>query len=145
MKLVLLCGIPASGKSSRATQLDRDGYYVLSSDAMRAVIGFSEIDQSVSGKVFEAMEYAAKYWLMRGKNVVIDATNYNRKSRARFVQIGKQMRANIIAHVFQTPLSECKRRNAARERVVPEHVLERMHAGFEMPVAGDEVNEVYLW
>jgi predicted kinase len=142
MKLTLLCGIPGSGKSTDAKRLDFDGHLVLSSDEMRAVIGAGESDQGVSGKVFETLEYCAKYWLRRGRDVVIDATNYNRKSRERFVQIGKQMRANIIAYVFRTPLAECKRRNAARPRVVPEHVLERMHAGFEIPIAGDEVDEV---
>lgn len=135
--LILLCGIPGCGKSTLANAHAENNLIVLSSDAMRGVLGKDESDQSVSGDVFRILELVASYFLKRGNNVVIDATNCTRKARKGFVQIGRKYGANIVAQVMSTPLDVCKARNAARARVVPEHVLERMHAGFEMPVSGE--------
>ena len=139
--LILLVGIPASGKSTHSQIHAAAGLTVLSSDVLRAVFGTSQEDQSVSGKVFAHMEIEAARFLAGNHSVVIDATNYNRKNRSRFVQIGRKAGAHIIAEVFDTPLDVCKARNAARGRAVPDYVIERMFNGFEMPLVG-EVDEV---
>ena len=142
--LTLLVGIPGAGKSTRSQIHEAAGLSVLSSDALRAVFGKSEEDQSVSRNVFLHMENETARLLAENHSVVIDATNYNRKNRSRFVQIGRKAGAHIIAEVFNTPLDVCKARNAARGRVVPDFVLDRMHKGFEMPLVG-EVDEVKLF
>jgi predicted kinase len=135
-KLTLICGIPGSGKSTLCAHYAADGAIVLSSDGLRAVIGTGEADQSVSGIVFKTMEHMTAYFLSRGIDVVIDATNCNRKSRKNFVTIGRKYKAFIVARVSQTDLETCKARNRARERVVPEHVLDNMWNGFEQPTTG---------
>jgi predicted kinase len=80
--LYLLCGIPGSGKSTLAWALSSNNVILLSSDSLRAIIGKDESDQAVSAQVFGTMEAMTEYFLRQGKDVAIDATNYNRKSRA---------------------------------------------------------------
>jgi predicted kinase len=142
--LILLVGIPASGKSTRSQIHEAAGLTVLSSDVLRAVFGTSQEDQSVSRSVFLHMENETARLLAENHSVVIDATNYNKKNRSRFVPIGRKAGAHIIAEVFNTPLDVCKARNAARGRAVPDFVIERMFNGFEMPLVG-EVDEVRLF
>jgi predicted kinase len=145
-KLILVCGIPGSGKSTFAKSNFCDErvspkYLYLSSDELRGKFGTGEEDQTVSGKVFSYMRSAARKSLSLGSNVVIDATNVNRKSRADFVKIGRETGAYIIAYCFDTPLDECKRRNKSRSRVVPEFVLNNMAARLDWPTT-EEVDEV---
>lgn len=136
--LTLLCAVPAAGKSTYASKVKLDwSAIVISSDALRAMLGTSENDQSVSPQVFETMEAMAVYWLNKGVNVLIDATNTTMKARSRFVKLAKLCGASIHAVVFNVSLDEAKRRNAGRVRVVPEHVLERMHKQFETPQVGE--------
>lgn len=131
--LTLLVGAPASGKSTHADRHRKAGRQVLSSDALRGVIGKNESDQSVSGEVFKIMEAMTGYFLSRGEDVTIDATNMTKAARAPFIRMGRKYHAYIVAIVFNTPASVCKERNAARERKVPEDVIDRMFARYERP------------
>lgn len=140
LTLTLLVGPPGSGKST-VTKIMGSTTIVISSDALRGIIGTGESDQSVSFFVFKTMEHMTGYFLSRGQNVVIDATNYNKKSRKNFIEIARKYGARVVALVSTTSREECKRRNAARERVVPVEVIDRMFDGFEMPLIG-EVDEI---
>jgi predicted kinase len=141
-ELILLVSIPGAGKSTFAQRYSSE--IVLSSDKLRGIVGTDESDQSVSGKVFSIMEAMADYFLSQGKDVVVDATNTTRKARKEFIKIGRKNGSKISAYVFPVPLEVAKARNAGRARVVPDFVLDRMHAGFEMPLVG-EVDEVKLF
>lgn len=135
--LTLFVGAPGAGKSSEFQRAFYTGAVCLSSDTLRGQIGKDESDQSVSGQVFATMEVMARYLLNQGFDVVIDATNMTKKARAPFVRIGRECGARVRAKVFDTSIEECKRRNAARARKVPEHVIDRMFAQFEMPTEAE--------
>lgn len=142
--LTILVGIPGSGKSTWAQAHAYEGNrpVIVSSDELRAVIGKDENDQTVSGKVFETMEFMVAYLLNRGHRVFVDATNYKRKDRARWIALAKRYNASVEVVVFPVTLETAKRQNANRARVVPEHVLDRMHANFEMPQMDEGINFV---
>ncbi len=143
--LFLLVGAPGCGKSTLTRAFARDTL-TLSSDSLRAVVGAGELDNDpkVNFIVFKTLENMASYFLARGYDVAIDATNVTRKARKPFVEIAKQFGANIIAYVSEATLEQCKARNAARARVVPEDVIERMHNGMEIPTIG-EVDEIRVF
>ena len=141
--LTLLVGAPGSGKSTHGAAMERDGYIVLSSDAMRAVLGSGEDDQSVSAAVFRVMETMAAYFLSRGQRVVIDALNYRRRSRKTFIDIAWRYNAKVRAIHFLAGREVCLSRNAQRPRVVPESVIERVFENFEAPDF-NEVDELFL-
>ena len=134
MKLaIFLVGIPASGKTTQRNAMAGTPY--VSMDEIRKELTGSISDQTRNKEV---SELAFKRWadlLEANPMVILDNTNYNRKNRKKFLQIAKSHGAICQAFVFFVTLEEAKRRNANREVVVPEHVIERMYNNFEYPTA----------
>ena len=132
--LIVMCGLPASGKSTYSQWLEESGVFKrVCPDSIR---GWLYGDENIQGDGKQVFEYAyndIRGYGRMGKNVVFDATNINRKRRIALV---KEMRGNfdvIICKWFSTPLLTCKLRNAQRERQVPYEVLERMAENFQRP------------
>ena len=140
-KLHLLCGVPASGKSTYAKIWEVNGYVILSSDGLREIISGDAENQDCSAQVFSIMETMAAYLLARNINVMVDATNTTKKARAKFIAIARKYYCPVHAHVFKVTPETAKARNKGRKRQVPEHVIDRMAAQlFAEPPTGDEVD-----
>ncbi len=118
MKLIVAVGLPGSGKSTHFASL---GIKPLSSDAIRAELTGDENNQKVNPQVFAKMRALLEH---EQGTVYIDATNLTRRDRRPWFRPGRE----IEAIYFDIPLAVCKARNAARPRVVPEHVLDLMAA-----------------
>lgn len=133
--LIVLCGLPASGKSTYAEWLEESGVFKrVCPDLIRKAFYGDENIQGDGKRVFETAYHDIKEYACLGENVVFDATNINRERRKELV---KQMRPYfdiIICKWFSTPLVECMFRNEQRERRVPFEVLERMNERFEEPM-----------
>ncbi len=124
MRIVLLVGLPGSGKS---TWLERLGVVGLSSDAVRAWLADDETDQTVNERVFRVLRYLVRERLAIGRPVTyVDATNLTREWRAPFIAIARAHRSEIEAVFFDVPLEVCRERNARRQRVVPPEAVENM-------------------
>jgi predicted kinase len=120
-KIVVLVGLPGSGKSTWA-----EGKPVLSSDHLRELLADDIGDQFIHRKVFAAIRYLARERVKLGRPVTyIDATHLTPWERRPYLRM-RGVRAEAV--FFDTPLEECKRRNRGRTRQVPEDVLERMAA-----------------
>jgi predicted kinase len=140
--LVIFSGISGSGKTTESLKYACQRQTVrLSSDELRGVIGSSEEDQSVSGKVFQVMEWMTDYFLKSGQSVTIDATMVDPKARAPFVKLARKHGVKVKVYVVDTPLEECQKRNAARARKVPAFVIVNQHNRLKLPTL-DEVDEV---
>lgn len=135
MILTILIGPPGCGKSTYVEPFrQRHGAaVVLSSDEIRGILGTGEGDQSVSRQAFQTLECAAEILLRQGRDVVIDATNTTVKARKAFIALGVKYKALIEMIVSTTSIEQCKARNAARERKVPEDVIDRMARQLEIP------------
>jgi protein phosphatase len=145
MKLELLIGNCASGKSTYC-DFARDSHsepVVLSSDEARFLIAGNENNQECSGRAFDFMRLAVEMLLRQNKNVIVDATNITRKARKDWVRLGRKYGALIQMTVFNIPVDVCKARNAQRARKVPEAVIDRMAAQFQMPTL-DECDEILV-
>lgn len=131
MNVYVMVGFPASGKSTKAKQLSGE---VLSSDAIRAELYGSEEEQGNPKEVFDTLYHRMETLLAMRKSVVVDSTNINRWERSRAIELAKKWNArNIVCINMNTPISECKKRNQARERKVPDFVFERMLQKYESP------------
>lgn len=121
-RLVLLVGIPASGKSSFASKFNNDPFTVLSTDTIREELyGDVAIQGPEAWKVFHVR---LKDLVRQRANIIIDNTNVNAKSRREILDTCKGYEVDYV--VFSVPLVECLRRNAARARQVPEEVIRNM-------------------
>ena len=127
-------GMPGSGKSHWAeTHKDELNAVVHSSDSIREELGDVN-DQSKNEEVFKILHQRIKDDLRAGKNVVYDATNLNRKRRIAFLENElKDIPCEKICILFATPYEICLSNNFARDRQVPEEVMERMYKNFETP------------
>lgn len=144
LQLVLVCGISGSGKSTYAKVINKENEFILlSSDAFRAVLGRDENDQTVSAKAFEYLKNNARYFLKQGRSVIIDATSTYPKSRRDFVDIGREFGAVVVAYCMDIPIEVCKERNAARERVVPDFVIQNQANRLAFPTL-EEFDIIYF-
>jgi predicted kinase len=125
--LLLLVGAAGSGKSTWARARFRSSQ-VVSSDALRAMVSDDAADQDATRDAFAILHVIAKARVRRGLLTVIDATNLLASSRRPLLELARRHGRPTVAVVFDVPLPELLRRNATRERVVPEATVRRHHA-----------------
>lgn len=144
---LMLVGLPGSGKSTFASQLQVYGWTVHSSDEIRAEILGDENDQSKQKDVFDELHRRVFSDLLSGKDVCYDATNLSYKRRAQFIRDLDRVVTNTykVCIMAATPYSECLRRNARRKRVVPEEVIERMYRSFDPPMYAEGWDEIGIF
>jgi predicted kinase len=126
-KLVLMVGIPGSGKTTLSRTLIEKGYLCLNADSIRKELWGDENDQrepeTVFGKFFAQLEEA----MAGGTDIVIDNTNINRRHRQpileRAAKFGYQ---DVQLWVLDVPVEVCLERNRKRERNVPEDIVRNM-------------------
>ncbi len=124
--LVLLMGAAGAGKSTWAAQRF-SGTQVVSSDACRAMVSDDPSDQAANADAFRLLHAIARARLQRGLLTVVDATNLLPSARRPLRQLAARHGRPMVAVVFRVSVDELLRRNAARDRVVPEDVV-RWHA-----------------
>ena len=142
MKIVVLVGLPGSGKS---TYLERIGAAGLSSDAIRRLLADDETDQSIHDRVFQTLRYLLWQRLAIGRAVsYIDATNLTPQERAPYIGIGLSYGCEIEAVYFDVPLEVCRARNAARHRVVPDEAMLKMAERLVPPSTAEGFTRVVI-
>jgi predicted kinase len=144
MELVLLIGIPGSGKSSYARALRKP---TLSLDAIRRRLYG---DASILGKSAETdreLRRALEALARQGKDAVLDATHVSQARRGRMIRLGRRLGYDHIVGIwFKTPLHECLTRNRKRKRRVPDFVLYKMQHDLERqpPTRGEGFDELVV-
>jgi predicted kinase len=140
MRIVVLVGLPGSGKS---TYLEQIGATALSSDAIRQLLADDETDQTIHDRVFQTIRYLLRQRLDLGRPVTyIDATNLTPEERRPYIGIGKSRGCELEAVYFDVPLEVCRERNARRHRVVPEEAMAQMAARLVPPSVAEGFDHV---
>lgn len=137
--LYILIGVPGSGKSTYAEELYQKaerGTALVSSDTIRENLYGNASCQENPARVFEIAHQATIDQLTRGYDVIFDATNIYAKDRKDLIlkvcfEVAKPVR--FIAVYFDTPISECIKRQELRERKVPTKVIEKMGRQIDKP------------
>ncbi|WP_416669083.1 AAA family ATPase [Egbenema bharatensis] len=134
-KLLLLVGLPGSGKSSlvRSMQQTGSGLVVISTDAIRARLFGDEAIQGewlwIWREVGRQFRQAVQ-WIQEGKAqiAIYDATNTKRSYRKDAIALAHSAGfTQIVTLWLDVPLEVCLRRNQQRDRQVPEDVIQQMH------------------
>lgn len=132
--LIVMCGLPASGKSTYSQWLEESGVFKrVCPDLIRKELYGDESVQCDGARVFKIAHCRIRDYGCLSENVVFDATSIDRKTRINLVESMRGYFDIIICKYFSTPLSICKTRNEQRERQVPYEVLESMSRRFRAP------------
>lgn len=131
---VMMCGLPASGKSYYAKKLSTEiNAVICSSDELREKM-FGDINnQTDNHKLFNELHKIIKNYLRNGRNVIYDACNVNSKRRRSFIQELKNIDCVKECIIMATPYNQCLENNSNRDRTVPEDVIKRMYKQWETP------------
>lgn len=122
--LVVLVGASGSGKSTWAAQRYRSEE-VVSSDALRGVVGSGPHDLDASADAFAVLEAVVAARLGRRLTTVVDTLGLDSGLRRAWLSRSRAAGLPAVAVVLTTPDGECRRRNAARDRPVPAPALDR--------------------
>jgi alkanesulfonate monooxygenase SsuD/methylene tetrahydromethanopterin reductase-like flavin-dependent oxidoreductase (luciferase family)/predicted kinase len=122
--LVVLVGASGSGKSTWAAQHYR-ATEVVSSDALRAVVGSGEADLDASTDAFALLDRIVAARLRRGLTVVVDTLGLDAAFRRSLLDAARAAGMPGAAVLFDTPGAVCRGRNAQRDRPVPARVLDQ--------------------
>lgn len=145
-KLLLLRGLPASGKSTYARNLvncDQPAWVRINWDEQRESLwGGGPFTKEKERKMQDATMEMAAHYLKNGVNVVVDNTNLNQKTVVSWLGLASNTDSKFEVLDIKTPIEECIRRDAARDGKahVGRPVIERMalFSGlikFEKPLA----------
>jgi len=122
-----LIGVPGSGKSTLAARLAAlTGGRVVSTDALRAELygdasvqgPWSPIERLAIARIRESIASQIP--------AIYDATNARRRQRRQMLAKLQHPRAAWLGWFLQAPLAQCQAWNQARDRQVPDWVIERM-------------------
>lgn len=128
-ELIVLMGIPGCGKSTWAKEHVRetDAVYV-STDDIREELTGDATRQDANDDVFSLAHQRVASALVAGCRVVFDSTAVTVAARGNMLAIAHAANDTVTKLVvFATPFMLCMQRNEKRERVVPDHVMDKMN------------------
>jgi len=116
-KLVMMSGLPASGKTTKAKELISGSaeWARVNRDELRPMLhGDKDWNGRLEGVTVKAERAIVRRLLDSGINVVVDDTNLSEKGKISWSGIASEMGAKFESIVMNTPLEECLDRDDAR-------------------------------
>lgn len=131
-KLLVLRGLPASGKSTYANELVGKGWKRVNKDDLRAMIDCGRWSRENETQIKAIEDMMVNTFLELGFNVVVDNTNYAWESH--FKVIANNHGAEFEIKDFDTSVHECVRRDALRgDKSVGADVIWNMYRKYVEP------------
>ncbi|MBD2464591.1 AAA family ATPase [Oscillatoria sp. FACHB-1407] len=134
-RLLLLIGLPGSGKTTLAKRLleTQPGRIWISTDAIRGQLFGDEAVQGPWIRIWAELQrqlHQAALHISKGaaQEVILDATNAVRRNRRETIALVRHCGFDHLTGLWlDVPLEVCLKRNQQRDRQVPLDVIERMH------------------
>ncbi len=145
-KIILLIAISGSGKSTFAQEYlaKYPNTILLCPDVMRGAISGDEGNQSYNKVVFDVLDNMTEYFMRLGKDILVDATNYNVKNRRSWITAARRNHYEVIGLTLEATLAECLVRNQGRERKVENWVIEKQFDGYQKPELSEGFDKILL-
>src|SRR5271157_1485956 len=155
LDIVLVCGLPGSGKSHFAgAYFSGTGRLRVNRKELRRLLfemthfgqkwtekDFASSDEFLVGHVERKI---VEHFLQGHKKLLIDNTSMSRESRKQYLTIARQTGKSIGAIFLDTPAARCLERNRSREDSVPERVISNLEAEKELPDIDEGYKEVMI-
>ncbi len=150
-KLIIMVGIPGSGKSTYAKetllQANPTWKYVSRDEVRYEYVSDKNHYFDHEKEVYKEFCNRIDMHLINGDTVIADATHLNRRSRDKLIHSLTVKPDEIIAVVCKTPFEICMERNSAREGIirVPDSHMYRMKNSFQVPNLVSENIDKLVW
>ncbi|HCR35808.1 TPA: hypothetical protein DIU22_02080 [Candidatus Woesebacteria bacterium] len=132
-KLIILSGLQASGKSTKAKKIVTQGNWVrLNKDLLRTMLHFDKFSGRNEGLTRDAERTLAKTFLKNDINVVVDDTNLGEQHKQSWQALAIECNASFEHTFIDTELNECLNRNTNRANPVPSHVIVQTAMQYQM-------------
>ena len=136
-RLIILCGLPGSGKTTLAVRLSAEyGAFRLDADEWLLALGFGLFDEAARERI-ERLQWAlARKLLEREQIVVVEWGAWSRAERDRLRMEAREQGAVVELRVLEAPLDELLLRIQSRNRDVPpitREDLAQWNVQFEQP------------
>jgi predicted kinase len=135
-KIIILKGIPASGKSTYAKKLvsENPGMYKrINRDSLRDMLDNGHFSKGNEKFIKRTRDFLIREALVHGKHVIVDDTNLDPSNLERIQQIAKEYREETGHHVkveekiMEIDVNEAILRDSKRENPVGREVILKMH------------------
>ena len=134
LKILILIGIPASGKSTWAKEYVRknSGWARVNRDEFRRMLKDSQMcEPKVEDLITELVNNTVDKALMKKLNVIIDNTNLKIKYINDFIKKFKYS-ADIDYQVFDISINKAIQRDNTRSEKVGEGIIKKMHNDYKV-------------
>lgn len=153
-KFIIVRGLPGSGKTTRAeawvagnpgrrARVNRDDLRAMAHNGV--VLMPLDREDGTEVAIRALRDSSITILLALGRDVVCDDVNLDDPTVARLLEIADEVGADVeVWDLTDVPLEECLRRNAARDKQIPEmRIIERHHAyiagrGYPLPMPGGQ-------
>ena len=137
----VLCGLPASGKTTLSQELAKT--------TKSKLYCFDDYPDShnprKSKEVKEQMYQGILADLSQGCNIVLDDLHTQKEWRENLLAIIEDINCKKILIVMETPIGECLRRNKQRINRLPEFVIQILNQRYEAPTLDEGWDEIILY
>lgn len=133
MKLIMMKGLPASGKSSwaKAYQQDTPNTKIISNDDLRDMLDSGKWSPKNEKFMLKVRDNLISLALTEGKNVIVDGCHLHQKHATRLSSLAQAHGAHFELQDFShVPPEECVKRDLQRTRSVGSDVIWRMYYQF---------------
>ncbi|MGL4758794.1 MAG: AAA family ATPase [Patescibacteria group bacterium] len=134
-KLIILQGLPASGKSTIAKEIvsQTGNTKRVNKDDIRALLDNSKWNRNNEKFVLKTRNFLIEEALKDGFNVVCDDTNLHPKHVQTMKEIAKTTNSQVEVRFVDTPIEVCIERDLKRPNSVGEKVIKEMYNQFLKP------------
>lgn len=138
--IYVLCGIPGSGKTTKAIQLaEENNAKLYSYDVIKhnsKLVYFEDISDIIYQNIRDD--------LLNGYNVIYDAPHTRLKHRNGVLKSISDISCKKILIVMDTALKECLNRNSSRDGALclPEPIIYNFYNNFEPPTLDEGWDEI---
>lgn len=144
-KLLMLKGLPASGKSTYAKELVAKGWKRVNKDDLRAMMDDSKWSRANEKIIISSEMDLVVNLLVSGSDVIVDSTNFAHENK--WKNVAEERGATFEVKFFDVPLMECIERDSRRgDKSVGSKVIYKMYEEYLEPKKSQwDVNLPYAY